>query len=221
MIEQGQDQDIVTIFRNAHNPALARQMEAYMKNRFPFLGLPRPVRNTLQKEFILTQTKSSSIDWAWVFEVFNLPEREFQYLAMDYLARSSKKLHPRDLIPLKELILTKSWWDTVDTLSSMVGVIALKYPEVIEKVLVDWSQDSSIWVRRVSIICQLKFRESTNTIFLENSIKSNLGSKEFFINKAIGWALRANSKTNPEWVRNFIDKNELAPLSVREGSKYL
>jgi 3-methyladenine DNA glycosylase AlkD len=103
-----------------------------------------------------------------------------------------------------------------------VGHIALKFPEVNETLLA-WSVDENIWLRRIAIDHQLSRKEKTDTALLETVIKNNFGQTEFFINKAIGWILRQYSKTNPQWVKDFIDKyrDSLAPLSIREGSKYL
>jgi 3-methyladenine DNA glycosylase AlkD len=105
---------------------------------------------------------------------------------------------------------------------SLVGDVALRHPQA-DKTMLKWSTDRNMWVRRVAIDHQLLRKSATNTELLEQVIENNLGQDEFFINKAIGWALRDYSKTNPEWVRNFIERyrGELAPLSIREASKYL
>ena len=123
---------------------------------------------------------------------------------------------------IRRLAVTKSWWDTIDGLDRIVGDIALRYPEVNETLLA-WSVDENIWLRRIAINHQLLRKEKTNTALLEKIIACNLGQSEFFVNKAIGWSLREYSKTNTAWVRAFIEKyrDKLAPLSVREGSKYL
>lgn len=195
-------------------------MKAYMKDQFPYLGLSRPVRDELQRDFIKQKVKQPPIDWAWITATYGQPEREFQYLAIDYLRKMEKKLQPGDLATLKNLICTKSWWDTVDSVSMSVGTLAMRHPEVKRK-LAEWMEDDSRWVRRSAIIHQLKHRGKTDTSFLTDAIVKNLGSRDFFINKAIGWALREYSKTDPAWVRKFMASHTLAPLSIREGSKYL
>ena len=133
-----------------------------------------------------------------------------------------KYLTDEDIPRLKELAITKSWWDTIDNLDRIVGGIALKYPSVNRTVL-EWSSDENIWLRRIAIDHQLLRKERTDTELLEKIIKNNFERTEFFINKAIGWALRDYSKTNPEWVRNFIEKNKdkMSKLSIGEGSKYI
>ena len=104
----------------------------------------------------------------------------------------------------------------------IIGGIALKYPKV-NDIILQWSTDENIWLRRIAIDHQLLRKEKTNVELLEKIIKNNFGQTEFFINKAIGWALRDYSKTNPKWVRNFIEKNKdkMAKLSIKEGSKYI
>jgi 3-methyladenine DNA glycosylase AlkD len=151
-----------------------------------------------------------------------MPEREFQYLAVEYLTRQKAKLTDSDIPNLRILIITKSWWDTVDGLDVIVGDIALRHPEV-SQILLTWSTDENIWLRRAAIDHQLGRREKTDIRLLEKIIINNLGQKEFFINKAIGWSLREYSKTNPEWVREFIERHReaLSSLSIREASKYI
>lgn len=149
------------------------------------------------------------------------PEREFQYLAIDYMDKVKKLFTPDDMKKIEKLLITKSWWDSVDAINKTVGYIAMKYPEVKEDVLLKWIESENIWLNRVSIIFQLKYKEKTDTEFLSKAILHNSQTEEFFINKAIGWALRQYSKTNREWVKNFIQQNPLQPLSVKEGSKYL
>jgi 3-methyladenine DNA glycosylase AlkD len=127
-----------------------------------------------------------------------------------------------DIPKLKELIIAKSWWDTVDGLNKFIGYIALNDPKV-NDILFGWSTDENFWLRRVAIIHQLLFKDKTNTELMERIIVNNLGQSEFFINKAIGWSLRQYSKTDADWVREFVEKyrDRLAPLSIKEASKYL
>ncbi|MDR1897554.1 MAG: DNA alkylation repair protein [Prevotellaceae bacterium] len=214
--------DIFITF-NAHaNAAQAVQMSAYMRNQFAYLGIPTPLRRALAKEFLASEKKKTNIDWDFIDICWGKEEREFQYLALDYLILKKPLLTPRDVPHLKKLALDKSWWDTIDGLDRMVGGIALKYPEV-NTVLLEWSVDTDFWLRRIAIDHQLDRKDKTNTVLLEQIIKNNFGQTEFFINKAIGWSLREYSKVNLDWVRNFISryKKELAPLSIREASKYI
>jgi 3-methyladenine DNA glycosylase AlkD len=148
-------------------------------------------------------------------------EREYHYTAITYTGKFIKKL-PKDVISfLEKLITTKSWWDSVDSIAPLVGELARRYPEIIEENIDSWAVDDNFWLRRSAILFQLKYKQQTNEDLLYDYIVKNANSKEFFLQKAIGWALREYSKTNPVSVKAFIEGNELAPLSVREGSKYL
>ena len=202
-------------------PDDAVAMKAYMKNKFEFLGVKTPVRRKLSKIFFKQQT-DSVIDWVFINESWDNPYRELQYAALDYLEIRKKLLTPSDLPRLKKLAQTKSWWDTIDFLDRLVGSIIAQFPETKEIILV-WSRDEDIWLRRLAIDHQLLRKEETDTELLEKILVNNLGQTEFFINKAIGWALRDYSKTNPDWVRDFIERYqaEMVALSIREGSKYL
>jgi 3-methyladenine DNA glycosylase AlkD len=196
-------------------------MSAYMRDQFPFLGIPTPERKNLSREFLKSVDKTS-VNWKFVFKCWKQAEREFQYLAKDYLAAIVAKLTPDDIPNFRKIAAWKSWWDTIDGLDVLIGDIALRYPEV-NDILLRWSVDKNFWLRRIAIDHQLLRKNKTNTALLARIIFNNFGQKEFFINKAIGWSLRDYSKTNPGWVRSFIKKHKtkMAPLSIREGSKYI
>ena len=213
--------DIFAVFRVAANLEKAEPMKKYMRNQFPFLGLQTPERKKLSREFLKNKIKQPP-DWDFVAQCWSQPEREFQYLAKDYLSKIVSKLTADDVVRLRDLALQKSWWDTIDGIDVIVGDIALRYPEV-NNTLLKWSTDDSFWLRRIAIDHQLGRKEKTDPALLEQIIVNNLGQKEFFINKAIGWSLRDYSKSNPHWVREFIlrHKDAMALLSIREGSKYI
>lgn len=213
--------DIIQVFYDNRNLEQARPMEKYMKDNFPFLGLKTPERRVLTKEFYNERKKDKTVDWEFIFKCYDLPEREFQYLVIGYLDRLKGLLKLDDMDNIEKLIVTKSWWDSVDSLAPIVGYINMKYPEIKEEIISKWIYSDNMWLKRVSIIYQLKYKEKTDTKFLERAILANSQTKEFFINKAIGWALREYSKTNKEWVREFIENNSLSNLSIREGSKYI
>ena len=127
-----------------------------------------------------------------------------------------------DIFFIKDLIITKSWWDTVDLIASnLLGEICKKYPSLIDEQIVFWINDENMWLRRSSIIFQLRYKENTNLEILQKSIESNIDDDEFFIQKAIGWALREYSKTDYKWVLNFINNHNLSKLSKREAEKYI
>lgn len=200
----------------------AAQMSAYMRNQFQFLGVQTPKRREICKKYFKNAKGESPIDWSFVVNCWEDPHRELQYSAVNYLAGMRDMLQPIDVPRLKELAVTKSWWDTIDGLDRLVGHIALRYPEVNETLL-QWSVDENIWLRRIAIDHQLDRKDKTDTDLLEQIISNNFGQKEFFINKAIGWSLREYSKTNPGWVRDFLERHaaSLAALSKREAGKYL
>jgi 3-methyladenine DNA glycosylase AlkD len=213
--------DIFEIFRAAANPEKAAPMSAYMRDRFLFLGIPTPERKKLSRDLLKSLSKKP-VDWNFIFECWGQPEREFQYVAMDCLSKQSSILTPTDIPKLRGLVVTKPWWDTIDGLDRIIGGIALRFPEV-NATLLEWSLDENFWLRRIAIDHQLLRKDKTDVALLEAILINNFGQTEFFINKAIGWALRDYSKTNPDWVRDFVEKHrrEMAPLSIREASKYI
>ena len=204
------------------NEEQAQKMSKYMLNKFEYIGIKTPERRKIFKNFFKEYKNEEKIDWEFVNKCWENKHREFQYIAADYLKNMKDKLTIDDIPKFKRLILKKSWWDTIDNLDMTIGALALKDSNV-NKILLEWSIDENIWLRRIAIDHQLLRKEKTNAELLEKILKNNLGQAEFFINKAIGWALRDYSKTNPEWVKNFIEKNRenMAKLSIKEASKYL
>lgn len=178
------------------NKENAQAMGKYMRNIFPFYGLKTPTQRELSKPFLKGVTKEE-IAWDLVDLCFKDDYREMQYFALDYLKKVQKQLTFKDLPKIKQLAETKSWWDSVDSLVKLAGQIFIKDEENKEKtaaLMLAWAQDPDFWVRRTAIEFQL---EATDPDLLGKIIDRNLGSQEFFINKAIGWALRDYSKTNP------------------------
>lgn len=218
------DLDILAELFEAHrSDANAGAMENYMRGQFPFFGIKAPLRKELVKQYfqetgILKEPFNQELMWA----LWEKDEREYQAAALDYLGKSLNKLKKGDLPFLERLITTKSWWDTVDMIAAhAVGKIAQKFPDVAIETIDDWAEHENIWLRRTAILFQLKYKDKTDAELLYRYIRQNAESKEFFIQKAIGWALREYSKTNSVSVKAFIEGQKLAPLSVREGSKYL
>ncbi len=214
--------ELFALLREHADPEVGAQMSAYMRGKFPFLGVPSPVRKALCREFFRTARRAGAVDWAFVDDCWQAEHREFQYVAADYLFVVRTRLADGDLRRIARLATTKSWWDTVDALDRTVGSIVAAHPAARDTMLT-WSVDDDLWLRRIAIDHQLLRKDQTDTALLEEIIVANLGQQEFFINKAIGWALRDYSKTDPGWVRAFIERHRdgLAPLSVREAGKYL
>jgi 3-methyladenine DNA glycosylase AlkD len=201
---------------------MAKPMEKYMKNLFPYLGVKAPLRKTIYKAFIQNNLPTAI---AWEEEVrylWSLPEREFQYTAIELCWACRKMWNERTIDFFIELIKDKSWWDSVDAIASiLVGHYFTVYPQKIDKYIISWSKDEHLWVRRTSIIFQLKYGAKTDWELLQRCIHNNLNSKEFFINKAIGWALRQYAKTNPSEVKELVLHTNLSNLSKREALKHI
>ncbi|WP_144551843.1 DNA alkylation repair protein [Bacillus sp. X1(2014)] len=216
--------DLLTkLFEANRNEANAGPMEKYMKDHFPFLGIKKPNRSVLEKQFFKeTGLLKEPFNQEFIRDLWAKDEREYQYTGLVYMEKSLKKLEKIDLPFMEELIQTKSWWDTVDAISPKpVGEIAKRFPDVVAETIDGWATHDYLWLRRAALLFQLKYKENTNEELLYQYIRLNADSKEFFIQKAIGWALREYSKINPDSVKKFIQATKLAPLSVREGSKYL
>lgn len=213
--------DIFAEFKKLKNDKKAIEMSAYMKNQFAFLGISASPRKEIENKIFQSVSKEN-IDFKFTDKCYKNKYREFQYTAIDYLNFKKEYLNISHIEILKNYILTKSWWDTIDHLDKIVGDIALRDKKV-NKILLNWSLDENIWIRRVAIDHQILRKEKTNIELLEQIIINNFNQKEFFINKAIGWSLRDYSKTNPKWVRNFIKrhKNSMNNLSIKEASKYI
>ena len=214
--------DLINDFEKNSNELLAESMEKYMQDKFRFLGIRGGTRTEIYKKYFPDARKTKTIDWDFVESCWNKEEREFQYVVVYYLKAMQKFLKREDISRLKYLIVIKSWWDTVDLLAKVVGSLVIRI-EGYDQIMLEWSKDSNIWLKRVAILYQLSLKEKVDKQVLERILVNNLGDSEFFINKAIGWALRDYSKFNSEWVREFIEKNKngIANLSLREASKYI
>ena len=136
--------DIISSFRAAANPAKAGPMAAYMKNQFPYLGLQKPERTELSRDFLKQMKAESGIDFAFIEHCFALPEREFCYLALSYLDAMKKRLTPEDIPFIDRLVQTRAWWDTVDYLSSIVGDVLRRFPAVREGTATRWMAHESL-----------------------------------------------------------------------------
>lgn len=218
--------DLKTLFEENANPAQAEPMAAYMRNQFSYLGIKTPQNVALQKHFFAEHGLPQVDELDTVLRgLWSLPEREFQYVAVSLLGKFEERLPPEFIQTIEDLIISKSWWDTVDSLAGgAVGAHFRRYPEVRAKTLPGWRESENLWLRRTSILFQLGYKKDTDFPLLCDIIRDNLGSKEFFINKAIGWALRQYSHCGPIYaqsVRDFVAQTPLQPLSAREALKWL
>lgn len=220
--------DIEKTFSENADPARAKKMAAYMRNQFDFYGLMAAKRRDLSKPYIKEGKKAETIEWKFLQELFSHNYREINYFGIDLLKTQSHLLTPCDFDKLVDLAKIRPWWDTIDNIDGIIGLLSNDDRDFERKIL-DLSQNPNFWLRRIAIGHQRKFKEKTDTNLLAKIIKTNLKipctdkDEKFFIDKAIGWALREYSKTNPSWVKSFLaeNKNDLSKLSTREASKYL
>lgn len=196
-------------------------MSAYMKNNFPYLGIKSPMRKEINKGLLKKQNlpdlhEVSNVIW----ELWHLPEREYQYLAIELLNRFSAN-QPEEFINEYELLIqTKSWWDSIDSIApNSLAIHFKRHPHLIPVYTAKWLKSGNIWLQRSALLFQLKAKNTTDLDLLYSIIENLSSSKEFFVQKAIGWILREYSKVNPEEVYRYVSKTELKPLSTREALK--
>lgn len=213
---------IKALFEKNQDQDNAVKMSKYLRDQFLFYGIPSPKRKALYKDFLKQEKKNKKIDWDFLDCCYRDEHREFQYFVCDYLSTFKNILVYEDISHMKIYLKQKQWWDTIDSFDTIIGNIGLRDNRV-DDLMLEWSKDDDFWLRRIAIDHQLGRKEKTNTDLLEKIICNNFGSHEFFINKAIGWILRDYSKTNPLWVKQFIEKYHeyMSNLSIREASKYL
>jgi 3-methyladenine DNA glycosylase AlkD len=213
-----------TLFEQNADPAQAGPMKKYMRDQFEYLGIKTPQSVALQKEFYSKNGLPEIAELDPILrDLWVLPQREFQYVAVGLLGRCEGQIPATFIKTIEYLIVTKSWWDTVDSLAGgMVGMHFKRFPEVRKKYLPKWRASTNFWLRRTTILFQLGYKRDTDFDLLCDIIRENLGSKEFFINKAIGWALRQYARTDPKAVKKFVNATrDLSPLSRREAMKHL
>ncbi|MFC5404003.1 DNA alkylation repair protein [Cohnella soli] len=210
-------------FRKHGNRSVAIPMENYMRGQYPFLGIKTPERTRLTKAFWAEHGFPGDEDVLDIVErLWAFPEREFQNVAMAFLERYKKKSKVGDIDKFERLITTKSWWDTVDYLAAhTVGVHLTRFPELLAEYPERWINSDHMWLRRTAILYQLRYKERTDADRLLAYALHCKDESEFFIRKAIGWALREYAKTDAEAVRRFVAANKLSPLSEREALKHI
>jgi 3-methyladenine DNA glycosylase AlkD len=211
------------LFRRHGQPDVAQGQMQYMKNQFEFFGLKAPVWTALARQYFEENgiPQGPSL-WELARRCFQAPERELHYFALEAVQKQQKKADTTYIDLLEELILTHSWWDTVDWIAKLAGIHFRRFPEQIRPVTERWMASGNIWLQRVSMIFQLAYRDKTDAGLLFEYIQALAGSKEFFIQKGAGWALRQYSRTAPERVRQFLSDNpQLSALTRREGGRLL
>jgi len=205
------------------DPATASQMKRYMRNKFEFLGIKAPKLRSLSKPLLAKEQLPPENQVPDITtELWQLPQREYQYFAIELLKKHLKNT-PEEWIGLYEkLIIQKSWWDTVDGLAAwLVGNYFRLYPGQIKPYTKNWMDSENIWLQRTCLIFQLKYKDKTDFELMKSFIIPLQNSNEFFIKKAIGWALREYSKTNPEAVSEFAERHPISKLSYNEATRLI
>lgn len=206
------------------DPDRAAEMRAYMKDRATFFGIATEPRRRLLRAFVNQRGGWPKVDDARALSrrLWDEPEREFHYCGQELLAKRARVLVPDDLRSVEHFVTHHSWWDTVDFLATKVASEILKRNrDRLEEETDRWLDSDNFWLQRTALLCQLKWKAETNREVLFSAIERTRESPEFFLRKAIGWALREYAGTDPEWVRDFVERTELSSLSRREALKHL
>ena len=211
-------------FDAARDPERAARMARYMRDQFAFLGISAPQQRTLIREAMADMPAPAEGDLGELLgHLWELPEREYQYAGCALVARHTSAYSPAFLPTIRALVTTKSWWDTVDSLAKNgAGSLVLRYPEL-AATMDGWAESENMWLRRTAILHQLGFKQRTDAGRLFRYCELRAGEPEFFIRKAIGWALREYSKVDAGAVREFVTAHEaeLSGLSKREALLWL
>lgn len=212
-----------TELKRCSNAKIALEQRTYLRNQFEFYGLTTAKRREIQKPFLIKQylpEKKESEEI--VKELWIKPQREYQYFAQELAFKYVKQIEEKDIQLFEFMVMHKSWWDTVDFIANkLIGQYFKVYPEQKVKYVHKWLESNNIWLQRSALLFQLKYKKDLDHDLLSSTINSLLNSKEFFINKAIGWVLREYSRTNPNWVIDFVNKTELSPLSKKEALRLI
>ena len=216
-------EDLVSFLNGYANASRAFDMKKYMRDQFEYMGISSPIRKEIFRKFINENGFPEKAELESVCkELFNRKERELHYFALEIVYLNKRKFTETDIKLFEFMIVTASWWDTVDFIApNIIGKFFKMYPEMIHEVTTNWMKSGNIWLQRACLLFQLKYKQSIDTALLYSFIEELKSSKEFFIQKSIGWILREYSKTNPAEVLRFVESTELKPLSRREALKIL
>jgi 3-methyladenine DNA glycosylase AlkD len=207
-------------FDDVADKKIAEGQIAYLKNQFDAFGIKMAERRMIFKEYLKENFPPQTEIESLAKELFAQPQREFHYCAIELLIANKKNLQPESIDLFEYLIITNSWWDTVDYVSShLVAPYFKKFHQQKNRITKRWNQSNHMWLQRVSIIFQNKYKKETDLALLTEYILPHTKSKEFFIQKAIGWALREYAYTDSDFVIDFVQTHEMANLSKREALK--
>ena len=216
-------QSLETVFKENSNPTIASQQKAYMRNQFEFYGIKSPLRREIQKPFLVKTYLPDKKELKPLVKIlWQKPQRDYHYFAQELVFKYKKQFEKQDIDLFEYMVKHNAWWDTIDFIApTLMGHYFKQYPNEIKPNIDKWLTSDNIWLKRCCIIFQLKYKENLDTILLSDIINACLGSKEFFINKAIGWILRNYSRIDPQWVVEFVNKTNLSNLSKREALRLL
>lgn len=214
---------IKKIYAANADATIAKGAKAYLLNQFEFYGIKTPLRRKICKEFykahpVKDHNELSSI----IKDCFAAPQREIHYFAIELLGYHHKLWSKKTISLIEWMVTHQSWWDSVDSTNSFViSKFFMKFPETIEITTSKWNNSSNKWLQRMSLLFQLTYKKKTNTTLLTQYIENCQLEEDFFIRKAIGWALRAYAYTDSKWVVQFIKAHpQLSNLSKREALKH-
>ena len=210
----------------AADTAKSTPMQRYMKSAMPFLGVPTPVMRRLARTVFGAYPLTDAATWqATALTLWReAAHREERYAAIELTGlRRYAPFQTLAALPMyQEMIVSGAWWDYVDALAiHRIGGLLRRHPEEVRSVLLAWRTDADLWLRRTAILSQVSFKQETDVALLYACIEPNLMDREFFIRKAIGWALRSYAWVDPEEVVRFVAEHErvISPLSRREALK--
>ena len=192
-----------------------------MKGQFEYFGIPTKMRREIQKQHITSYGLPGADDFEQIIrECWEWREREMQYFGLELFDKYLKKNDVVLLELIEYMVVSKSWWDTVDGIASwLIGTTFKRHPELIISRTRKWMDSGNIWLQRCCLLFQLKYKEATDTELLYKYIIELAGNNTFWIRKAIGWILREYSKTNPGAVIEFVNSHQLSNLSRKEALK--
>lgn len=202
---------------------IALEQKRYLKDRFEHFGIKTPQRRELQKPFFEKAFLPSKQEMIKIVHLlWEKPEREFQYFSQELAFKYKKQPNKNDIQLFEYMVTHKSWWDTVDFIAvKLMGNYFKTFPDEKKTYVNKWIVSNNMWLQRSALLFQLKYKSDLDVELLHYAITSLLPSKEFFINKAIGWTLREYSRTNRNWVEEFVDHTKLSPLSKKEALRLI
>ena len=217
-------EELIKELKANSNREIAIPMENYMKNNFPFLGIKTEKRRAIFKAVYEKHKSEIKLNYREItWQLYQEKDREIHQCAIDLIQKEiKKKFIIEDIQLIEKLIITNSWWDSVDTIAKyLVGGYLQQFPNETLRTIERFSNSENMWLNRTAILFQLSYKEKTNFELLMAECEKHKHSSEFFIQKAIGWALRDYSRFNPNGVKNYVESTNLKPLSQREALRLL